>query len=42
MNMPTNNALQRNKVTGVALCAHELCARARAQLALCQSAELGR
>ena len=40
--MTYNNALQRNRSIVAALCAFELCARARAEWALCQSAELGR
>jgi len=40
--MTANNALQRNGSIAAALRAHELCARAKAELALCRSAELGR
>ena len=41
-NVLPNNALQRNGRRVVALCALELCARPRAESALCRSAELGR
>jgi hypothetical protein len=40
--MIPNKALQRNRITGAALYALELCALARAEWTLCQSAALDR